>query len=224
MHAVKVDSRKIMAIGLVIVAVFAAVAITVNLFYLGQIQSLVRNTTTTSVMELATARAHYLDECLASDQNSVKSLAHFIADVTPGEARAQVEDFISTHEAAAAWIRSKDGTTWCSSSETDLYDPALENELFGPALAGETGSSEMYLGHAGERRILFYAPIVDEPVASGPRDDRRPRQSRRHSRRRLRLLPRRRAAELLRHRLFQRRRHLRRRLLRHHCARRQPRR
>ena len=26
----------------------------------------------------------------------------------------------------------------------------------------------MYLGHAGERRILFYAPIVDEPVASGP--------------------------------------------------------
>ena len=168
MHAVKVDSRKIMAAGLVIVAVFAAVAITVNLFYLGQIQSLVRNTTTTSVMELATARAHYLDECLASDQNSVKSLAHFIADVTPGEARAQVEDFISTHEAAAAWIRSKDGTTWCSSSETDPYDPALENELFGPALAGETGSSEMYLGHAGERRILFYAPIVDEPVASGP--------------------------------------------------------
>ena len=133
MHAVKVDSRKIMAAGLVIVAVFAAVAITVNLFYLGQIQSLVRNTTTTSVMELATARARYLDECLASDQNSVKSLAHFIADVTPGEARAQVEDFISTHEAAAAWIRSKDGTTWCSSSETDLYDPALENELFGPA-------------------------------------------------------------------------------------------
>ena len=61
MHAVKVDSRKIMAAGLVIVAVFAAVAITVNLFYLGQIQSLVRNTTTTSVMELATARARYLD-------------------------------------------------------------------------------------------------------------------------------------------------------------------
>lgn len=55
MHAVKVDSRKIMAAGLVIVAVFAAVAITVNLLYLGQIQSLVRNTTTTSVMELATA-------------------------------------------------------------------------------------------------------------------------------------------------------------------------
>lgn len=112
MHAVKVDSRKIMAAGLVIVAVFAAVAITVNLFYLGQIQSLVRNTTTTSVMELATARAHYLDECLASDQNSVKSLAHFIADVTPQEARDQVKDFISTHEAAAAWIRSKDGSTW----------------------------------------------------------------------------------------------------------------
>lgn len=168
MHAVKVDSRKIMAIGLVIVAVFAAVAITVNLFYLGQIQSLVRNTTTTSVMELATARAHYLDECLASDQNSVKSLAHFIADVTPGEARAQVEDFISTHEAAAAWIRSKDGATWCSSQETDLYDPALEEELFGPAMAGETGSSEMYLGHAGERRILFYAPIVEAPVAASP--------------------------------------------------------
>ena len=152
MHAVKVDSRKIMAAGLVIVAVFAAVAITVNLFYLGQIQSLVRNTTTTSVMELATARAHYLDECLASDQNSVKSLAHFIADVTPQEARDRVEDFISTHEATAAWIRSKDGSTWCSSSETDLYDPALEDELFGPAMAGETGSSEMYLGHAGERR------------------------------------------------------------------------
>ena len=167
MHAVKVDSRKIMAAGLVIVAVFAAVAITVNLFYLGQIQSLVRNTTTTSVMELATARARYLDECLTSDQNSVKSLAHFIADITPQEARDQVKDFISTHEAAAAWIRSKDGTTWCSSSETDLYDPALEDELFGPAMAGETGSSEMYLGHAGERRILFYAPIVDEPVASG---------------------------------------------------------
>ena len=154
MHAVKVDSRKIMAAGLVIVAVFAAVAITVNLFYLGQIQSLVRNTTTTSVMELATARAHYLDECLASDQNSVKSLAHFIADVTPQEARDQVKDFISTHEAAAAWIRSKDGSTWCSSSETDLYDPALEDELFGPAMAGETGSSEMYLGHGGERRLL----------------------------------------------------------------------
>ena len=167
MHAVKVDSRKIMAAGLVIVAVFAAVAITVNLFYLGQIQSLVRNTTTTSVMELATARVHYLDECLASDQNSVKSLAHFIADVTPQEARDQVKDFISTHE-AAAWIRSKDGTTWCSSSETDLYDPALEDELFGPAMAGETGSSEMYLGHAGERRILFYAPIVDAPVTAGP--------------------------------------------------------
>ena len=168
MHAVKVDSRKIMAAGLVIVAVFAAVAITVNLFYLGQIQSLVRNTTTTSVMELATARAHYLDECLASDQNSVKSLAHFIADVTPQEARDQVKDFISTHEAAAAWIRSKDGSTWCSSSETDLYDPALEDELFGPAMAGETGSSEMYLGHGGERRILFYAPIVDAPVTAGP--------------------------------------------------------
>lgn len=168
MHAVKVDSRKIMAAGLVIVAVFAAVAITVNLFYLGQIQSLVRNTTTTSVMELATARAHYLDECLASDQNSVKSLAHFIADVTPQEARDQVKGFISTHEAAAAWIRSKDGTTWCSSSETNLYDPALEDELFGPAMAGETGSSEMYLGHAGERRILFYAPIVDAPVTAGP--------------------------------------------------------
>ena len=168
MHAVKVDSRKIMAAGLVIVAVFAAVAITVNLFYLGQIQALVRNTTTTSVMELATARAHYLDECLASDQNSVKSLAHFIADVTPQEARDQVKDFISTHEAAAAWIRSKDGSTWCSSSETDLYDPALEDELFGPAMAGETGSSEMYLGHGGERRILFYAPIVDAPVTAGP--------------------------------------------------------
>ena len=168
MHAVKVDSRKIMAAGLVIVAVFAAVAITVNLFYLGQIQSLVRNTTTTSVMELATARAHYLDECLASGQNSVKSLAHFIADVTPQEARDQVKDFISTHEAAAAWIRSKDGTTWCSSSETDLYDPALEDELFSPAMAGKTGSSEMYLGHAGERRILFYAPIVDAPVTAGP--------------------------------------------------------
>lgn len=223
MHAVKVDSRKIMAIGLVIVAVFAAVAITVNLFYLGQIQSLVRNTTTTSVMELATARAHYLDECLASDQNSVKSLAHFIADVTPGEARAQVEDFISTHEAAAAWIRSKDGTTWCSSSETDLYDPALENELFGPALAGETGSSEMYLGHAGERRILFYAPIVDEPVASGPGTTAAPANPD-DILGAVCLLPRRRAAELLRHRLFQRRRHLRRRLLRHHCARRQPRR
>ena len=159
MHAVKVDSRKIMAAGLIIVAIFAAVAITVNLFYLGQIQSLVRNTTTTSVMELATARAHYLDECLASDQNSVKSLAHFIADVTPQEARDQVKDFISTHEAAAAWIRSKDGDTWCSSSETDLYDPAL---------AGETGSSEMYLGHGGERRILFYAPIVDAPAPAGP--------------------------------------------------------
>ena len=79
-----------------------------------------------------------------------------------------LEDFISTHEAAAAWIRSKDGTTWCSSSETDLYDPALENELFGPAMAGETGSSEMYLGHAGERRILFYAPIVEAPVAASP--------------------------------------------------------
>ena len=168
MHAVKVDSRKIMAAGLVIVAVFAAVAITVNLFYLGQIQSLVRNTTTTSVMELATARARYLDECLTSDQNSVKSLAHFIADITPQEARDQVKDFISTHEAAAAWIRSKDGTTWCSSSETDLYDPALEDELFGPAMAGETGSSEMYLGHGGERRILFYAPIVDAPVTAGP--------------------------------------------------------
>ena len=167
MHAVKVDSRKIMAAGLVIVAVFAAVAITVNLFYLGQIQSLVRNTTTTSVMELATARARYLDECLTSDQNSVKSLAHFIADITPQEARDQVKDFISTHE-AAAWIRSKDGTTWCSSSETDLYDPALEDELFGPAMAGETGSSEMYLGHAGERRILFYAPIVDAPATAGP--------------------------------------------------------
>ena len=168
MHAVKVDSRKIMAAGLVIVAVFAAVAITVNLFYLGQIQSLVRNTTTTSVMELATARARYLDECLTSDQNSVKSPAHFIADITPQEARDQVKDFISTHEAAAAWIRSKDGTTWCSSSETDLYDPALEDELFGPAMAGETGSSEMYLGHAGERRILFYAPIVDAPATAGP--------------------------------------------------------
>ena len=168
MHAVKVDSRKIMAAGLVIVAVFAAVAITVNLFYLGQIQSLVRNTTTTSVMELATARARYLDECLTSDQNSVKSLAHFIADITPQEARDQVKDFISTHEAAAAWIRSKDGTTWCSSSETDPYDPALEDELFGPAMAGETGSSEMYLGHAGERRILFYAPIVDAPATAGP--------------------------------------------------------
>ena len=32
-------------------------------------------------------------------------------------------------------IRSKDGSTWCSSSETDLYDPALEDELFGPAMA-----------------------------------------------------------------------------------------
>ena len=39
MHAVKVDSRKIMAAGLVIVAVFAAVAITVNLFYLERIQA-----------------------------------------------------------------------------------------------------------------------------------------------------------------------------------------
>ena len=160
MHAVKVDSRKIMAAGLVIVAVFAAVAITVNLFYLGQIQSLVRNTTTTSVM----------DECLTSDQNSVKSLAHFIADITPQEARDQVKDFISTHEAAAAWIRSKDGTTWCSSSETDLYDPALEDELFGPAMAGETGSSEMYLGHAGERRILL-RPHRRRARHRRPRDD-----------------------------------------------------
>ena len=168
MHAVKVDSRKIMAAALVIMAIFAAVAITASLFYLGQIESLVRNTTTTSVMELATARAHYLDECLTSDQNSVQSLAHFIADVTPQEARDQVEDFISTHKAAAAWIRSKDGATWCSSQETDLYDPALEEELFGPAMAGETGSSEMYLGHAGERRILFYAPIVEAPVAASP--------------------------------------------------------
>ena len=150
MHAVKVDSRKIMAAGLVIVAVFAAVAITVNLFYLGQIQSLVRNTTTTSVMELATARAHYLDECLASDQNSVKSLAHFIADVTPQEARDQVKDFISTHEAAAAWIRSKDGSTWCSSSETDLYDPALEDELFGPAMAAHLGKGFIAVRKAGK--------------------------------------------------------------------------
>lgn len=35
-------------------------------------------------------------------------------------------------------------------------------------MAGKTGSSEMYLGHAGERRILFYAPIVDAPVTAGP--------------------------------------------------------
>ena len=168
MHAVKVDSRKIMAAGLVIVAVFAAVAITVNLFYLGQIQSLVRNTTTTSVMELATARAHYLDECLASDQNSVKSLAHFIADVTPGEARAQVEDFISTHEAAAAWIRSKDGTTWCSSSETDLYDPALENELFGPGRArgaGAAGLRRRPRRAAPPASFLFHAG--SSPATSG---------------------------------------------------------
>lgn len=190
MHAVKVDSRKIMAAGLVIVAVFAAVAITVNLFYLGQIQSLVRNTTTTSVMELATARAHYLDECLASDQNSVKSLAHFIADVTPQEARDQVKDFISTHEAAAAWIRSKDGSTWCSSSETDLYDPALEDELFGPG----HGRRDRFLGNVSRPRRRTPHPLLRphrrRPRHRRPRDDRHTRGSRRRPRRRLRLLPR----------------------------------
>lgn len=169
MHAVKVDSRKIMAAGLVIVAVFAAVAITVNLFYLGQIQSLVRNTTTTSVMELATARAHCLDECLASDQNSVKSLAHFIADVTPQEARDQVKDFISTHEAAAAWIRSKDGSTWCSSSETDLYDPALEGRAVRPG----HGRRDRFLGDVSRPRRRAPHPLL-RPHRRRPRHRRAP--------------------------------------------------
>lgn len=168
MHAVKVDSRKIMAAGLIIVAIFAAVAITVNLFYLGQIQSLVRNTTTTSVMELATARAHYLDECLASDQNSVKSLAHFIADVTPQEARDQVKDFSPPTRPPPPGFAPRTATPGAPRAETDLYDPALEDELFGPAMTGETGSSEMYLGHGGERRILFYAPIVTPPSPRAP--------------------------------------------------------
>ncbi len=166
MHAVKVDSRKIMAIGLVIVAAFAAVAITTNLFYLGKIQSLVRSTTTTSVMELATARARYLDECLTTDQNSVRSLAQFIAYTPEEDAADQVREFISTHEAAAAWVRSVDGEVWCSRDEPNLYPADREEELFGPALAGETGSSEVYPGLGGERRILFYAPIVKASKAA----------------------------------------------------------
>ena len=173
MHAVKVDSRKIMAIALVIMAAFAAVAITTNLFYLGKIQTLVRNTTTTSVMELATARARYLDECLTADQNSVKSLAHFIAHTPTGDAAEQVRDFISTHDAAAAWIRSADGEVWCSRNEPNLYPAEREEELFGPALAGETGSSEVYPGLGGERRILFYAPIVRESAHGGANDSAR---------------------------------------------------
>ena len=171
MHAVKVDSRKIMAIGLVILAAFAAVAITTNLFYLGKIQTLVRSTTTTSVMELATARARYLDECLTADQNSVKSLAHFIAHTPSADAAEQVRDFISTHDAAAAWIRSVDGEVWCSRDDADLYPADREEELFGPALAGKTGSSEVYPGLGGERRILFYAPIVRESAPIGEAAD-----------------------------------------------------
>ena len=54
------------------------------------------------------------------------------------------------NEAAAAWIRSKDGSTWCSSSETDLYDPALEDELFGPAMAAHLGKGFIAVRKAGK--------------------------------------------------------------------------
>ncbi len=131
-----------MAAGLVIVAVFAAVAITVNLFYLGQIQSLVRNTTTTSVMELATARAHYLDRMprlrseLREKPRSLHRRRHPARGPRPGEG-------LHLHPRGRRRTDSfKDGSTWCSSSDRPVRS-GLEDELFtAPAMAGETGSSK----------------------------------------------------------------------------------
>lgn len=167
MHALKVDSRKIMAIVLVIAAIFAAVAITTSLFYLDKIQSLVRNTTTTSVIELTTARARYLEECIVSDLESVETLAGGLAHASQNEAENQARDFIATHGAAVAWVQFSNGRRWCSSDKTDLFATDLENTLFDPALKGETGSSPMYLGHNNEKRILFYAPVE----STGPPSD-----------------------------------------------------
>ncbi|WP_296009718.1 ATP-binding protein [uncultured Adlercreutzia sp.] len=160
MHAVKVDIRKIIAVALAIAAVFLVVVLAVGQYYLGSISSLVRNTTTTSVMEVATARARYLDECLTADEDSVMSLAHYVAHSDDTEKIAQIRDFLAVHGAATAWVREKDGEVWCSSDEADLYPADREEELFGPALEGHTGISEMYVGHAGEKRILFYTPLL----------------------------------------------------------------
>lgn len=176
MHAVKVDSRKIMAMVLVIVALLAAVVVATSLFYRDSIQSLVRSTTTTSVMELTTSRARYLDECLRADQDGVQSLAHYLSHASADEIPDQVNDFLATHGASTGWVRLKDGTVWCSSTESDLYPAQREEELFGPALEGKTGSSEVYFGHSGERRILFYAPLSKDERVPGDKSDLTPEE------------------------------------------------
>ncbi|MFR7403109.1 MAG: hypothetical protein ACLUW6_00060 [Coriobacteriaceae bacterium] len=97
----------------------------------------------------------------------MKSLAHFIADITPQEARDQVKDFISTHEAAAAWIRSRMAPPGVPQARPTC-DPALEDELFGPPWPARRLGD--VLGHAGERRILFYAPSSTRPPPPAPDD------------------------------------------------------
>lgn len=171
MHAVKVDSRKIMAMVLVIVALLAAVVVATSLFYRDSIQGLVRSTTTTSVMELTTSRARYLDECLRADQDGVQSLAHYLSHAPAEEIPDQVDDFLATHGASTGWVRMKDGTVWCSSTESDLYPAEREEELFAPGLEGKTGSTEVYFGHSGERRILFYAPLSKDEREPGDNSD-----------------------------------------------------
>jgi signal transduction histidine kinase/CheY-like chemotaxis protein len=169
MHIIKIDQRKITAIVLTIVCLFAGAIIATNFIYLSDIQKLVRNTTTTSVKELTVSRADFLDECISADVDSVMSLANYMSHTSKQSIReALANDFLATHEATVAWIKYTDGTTWCSSNEANIYITENEAELFEPALQGKSGISEMYYNGRNEKRLLLYAPIVKEGL--GPND------------------------------------------------------
>ena len=142
------------------IVVVAVVALVASSYYLQTIQSLVRNNTTTNVMELSVTKAQHLDEKLDSELECVQMLANFLEKSdSVEEARTQAIEFLSTHDASTAWIIDADGSTWCSDEKANQYLASQEEELFGPAMRGETGSSDVFVGYMGRKKVLFYAPL-----------------------------------------------------------------
>ena len=161
--AQRMHDRRQVIVAMAIVVALAILAIGASSYYLRTIQGLVRSNTTTNVMELSVTKAQHLDEKLDSELECVQMLANFLEksdDVQ--EARAQAVEFLATHDASTVWIKGVDGDTWCSDEKANQYLASQEHELFGPALTGEAGSSDVFVGYMGRKKMLFYAPLRHE--------------------------------------------------------------
>ena len=155
-------------VSVALIVALALVAVGASAYYLRTIQGLVRNSTTTNVMELSATKAQHLDENLDSELECVQMLANYIEKSdSADEARTQALEFLTTHDASTAWLKGIDGSTWCSNERANQYLMSQEAELFGPALAGESGSSDVFVGYMGHKKMLFYAPLRQDGKVVG---------------------------------------------------------